>query len=177
MPARRFCCLVLVGLAAACEPAVQPPGFEGGVPRLVADVGIGPFAVGMTRAQCEAAAAAAGLTVRPGFSEANAYAGPYFVAFTDSDGGMSTVLAPFAEIGGVVFEGQVLPPILGQAPPPGVGGAKAVAAKLRGCGALEVGSGAGWHACAGRISVEVAGMEGTVSVRVQSAEAMRDREP
>ncbi|MFZ6182830.1 hypothetical protein [Nannocystis pusilla] len=177
MPTRRFCCLVLVGLAAACGPAVHPPGFEGGVPRLVAEVGIGPFAVGMTRAQFEAAASAAGLTVRPGFSEANAYAGPYFVAFTDRDGGMSTVLAPFAEIGGVVFEGQVLPPTLGQVLPRGVGGAAAVAAKLRGCGGLELGSGAGWHACAGRISVEVSGMEGTVSIRVLSDEAIRDREP
>lgn len=47
----------------------------------------------------------------------------------------------------------------------------------RGCGELEVGSNAGWHACAGRISVEVSGMESTVSILVLSAEAMRDREP
>ncbi|MFY0540681.1 hypothetical protein [Nannocystis pusilla] len=176
MPARRFCCLVLVGLAAACGPAVHPPGFEGGVPRLVADVGIGPFAVGMTRAQFEAAASAAGLMVRPGFSEANAYAGPYFVAFTDSDGecrrcsrrsrrsaGWCSRAGAAADSGSGVSTGRRR----GES-------RRREAARLRCAGGRQRRR----LACVrGRISVEVSGMEGTVSVRVQSAEAMRDREP
>ncbi len=148
-------------------PAAQPQGpasspAQAGPPRLDPGVALGPFKLGMTRAEFEAVAGAQGLAVRAGFADANAYADPYFVAFTDPGARMSTIVAPFVEIGGVQLAGETLPPTLTEA--------KDIAARL-GCGDEQLAEGGNFFACERGVMVERHQPGNVAHVRVQSEQA------
>jgi hypothetical protein len=163
------------GLLAACPSAEPPPAgpppspaappapvaARPDLPRLVPDVGIGPFRVGMTRGEFSEAARAAGLAEREGYSEANAYAGPYFVAFTDEGARLSTILVSLKDGGGLNHPDGVLPPTMTVA--------EDVAALLR-CGNKVLAMGGHYFKCEGRVTVHQELGGGGVSIRVESAE-------
>lgn len=177
---------MLSGSLAACQPVERPPAVQPtppgpasptppgpttptppGSPRLDPGVGLGPFKLGTTRAEFEAAAKLAGLAVRDGFADANAYAGPYFVAFTDPGARMSTIVAPFVEIGGVTFAGEALPPTLTDAGD--------IAARLR-CSNEQLAEGGNFFQCEGGVMVERHQPGDVAHVRVQSEQAAQLRE-
>jgi hypothetical protein len=166
---------LLIFVLAACSPAPSPavpaapapapaPAPEPGPPRLEPGVALGPFRIGMTRAEFEAAARTAGLAVRAGFTPVNAFAGPYFVAFTDPDERLSTVVAPFVEVGGLRVGDEVLPPSLRDA--------KDLAARLR-CGPEERAEGGSSFACEGRVQVERRQPGDVAHVRIESEQTAR----
>lgn len=163
------CALVL--LALACQPVPRepppaasltppatpvagptPPGMLSGRPLLVPDVGFGPFALGMTIPEFDAAASAAGLPVSHGFFHTSA--GPYVASFTDPDQRLSTIVAHF-NVTGAAFGDRAY----------GMEEFEDLHRKLQ-CTRIPGSEGGDVHICANRVLLEVS--HGKLGFRVMS---------